>query len=107
MMSLAVTRTTPRSTAAADEAERPPLPPSFGVRDERRRRSGWREPARRAGEQGRAERVLQRVDMAPDRRLGQAKAARGAAQAHIARDFEEGAQFVPVGLAAAHTKMYS
>src|SRR5271166_1534953 len=71
MISLAVTRTTPRS-----------------------------------GEQGRAERVFQRVDMAPDRRLGQAEAPRGAAEAQVSRDFEEGAKFVPGGFSA-HTKMYS
>ena len=65
------------------------------------------EPARRAGEQGDAERIFQRVDMAPDRRLGQPEPARGGAQAQVARDLEEGAQFVPGGLAAAHTKMYS
>ena len=77
----------------------------FGMRDKRfrgcRRRAAWR-----AHEQRRPERLLQRIDMAPDRRLGEAQLARGSAEAQVARDFEEGAQFVPIGFAPAHTKMY-
>ena len=46
------------------------------------------------------------ITIAPDRRLGEAQPARRAAEAQVARDFEKGAQFVPVGFSA-HTEMYS
>jgi hypothetical protein len=110
MISLAVTRTTPpidrpRRRGGAGERRRCGGH-RFGVRDKRVRGCGGAEAARRAREQRRPERFFERVDMAPDSRLREAQPSRGAAEAQVARDFEKGAQFVPVGFAA-HTEMYS
>ena len=79
----------------------------FAVRRERERGGRRRQSARRAGEQREAERVFQRVDMTADGRLREPEPSRRAGQAAVAHDFEEGAQFVPGGFSASHTKMYS
>ncbi len=79
----------------------------FAVRRKREGRGRRGQSARRAGEQGEAERVFQRVDMPADRRLGEPELSRRPGQAPVARHFEEGAQFVPRGFATSHTKMYS
>ena len=67
-----------------------------------------RKAAGRAREQCRSQRRLERVDVASDRRLAQAKPPRRAGQAAVARHLDEGAQLVPVWRApSGHTLSYS
>ena len=111
-ISLAVTRTTPRSAArlarggrAASAAAAAIIVSTCGARS----RAAWVgvEAARRAREQRHAERRLQRVDVPPDRRLAQRQLSRRARQAAVAHHLAEGAQRVPWRLASRHTKTYS
>jgi hypothetical protein len=61
------------------------------MRLDRQRRRSRGQTARRTGEQRQSQRGFQRIDVAPDGRLGQSKPARGSRQAAVARDLDEGA----------------
>ena len=99
MISLAVTRTTPRSAAASPDAARASAAAAAAIAStcgaERQRRWRRRRPRGERVNSGKPERGLQRVDMPADRRLRQAEPPRGAGQAAVAQHLEEGAQFVP------------
>src|SRR5262249_34736336 len=76
-----------------------------GERAEIARDVGRDQPGRRPREQLDAERLLERVDVAADGRLGQAELARRGGQRSVVEDAEERAVQVP-GRLAGHTKVY-
>src|SRR5580693_2048243 len=96
MISLAVTRTTPLSSAASDDAERERAAAAAAIASP----CGASAIAAGVG-------VRPRGDMTPDRRLGEAQSSRRAGKTAVPHHLEEGAQFVPRRLALGHTKMYS
>ena len=77
----------------------------FGLRTQAQRQLGRDEAALRAHEERRAERRLQRVELAPDRRLREAEGPCCARQRAVAKDCEKGAIEAPIRIA--HTFSYN
>ena len=78
----------------------------LGMRHQRERRRRRREPVTRAREQARAERRLERVDMAAERGLGEAELARRGGEAAEAHHAQKRAVQIP-GRRGIHTLLYA